>query len=142
MKKKIIFICTGNSCRSQMAEGLMRDAIGENFDVLSAGSNPSKVHPAAIKVMKEWGIDIQNQKSKSVNNYLEENIEIIVTVCQKANQVCPSFPNGRTKIHWDIKDPFHSWNSDERDLAPYRITRNEIKKKINNLLIVEKLNNQ
>ena len=140
MKKKIIFICTGNSCRSQMAEGLMRDAIGENFDVLSAGSNPSKVHPAAIKVMKEWGIDIQNQKSKSVNNYLEENIEIIVTVCQKANQVCPSFPNGRTKIHWNIKDPFHSWDSEERDLAPYRITRNEIKKKIDNLLIVEKLN--
>ena len=142
MKKKIIFICTGNSCRSQMAEGLMRDAVGENFDVLSAGSNPSKVHPAAIKVMKEWGIDIQNQKSKSVNNYLEENIEIIVTVCQKANQVCPSFPNGRTKIHWNIKDPFHSWDSEERDLAPYRIARNEIKKKINNLLIVEKLNNQ
>ena len=142
MKKKIIFICTGNSCRSQMAEGLMRDAIGENFDVLSAGSNPSKVHPAAIKVMKEWGIDIQNQKSKSVNNYLEENIEIIVTVCQKANQVCPNFPNGRTKIHWNIKDPFHSWDSEERDLAPYRIARNEIKKKVNNLLIVEKLNNQ
>jgi arsenate reductase (thioredoxin) len=142
MKKKIIFICTGNSCRSQMAEGLMRDAVGENFDVLSAGSNPSKVHPAAIKVMNEWGIDIQNQKSKNVNNYLEKNIEIVVTVCEKANQVCPSFPNGRTRIHWNIKDPFHSWNSDERDLAPYRITRNEIKKKINNLLIVEKLNNQ
>ena len=142
MKKKIIFICTGNSCRSQMAEGLMRDAVGENFDVLSAGSNPSKVHPAAIKVMNEWGIDIQNQKSKNVNNYLEKNIEIVVTVCEKANQVCPSFPNGRTRIHWNIKDPFHSWNSEERDLAPYRITRNEIKKKINNLLIVEKLNNQ
>ena len=142
MKKKIIFICTGNSCRSQMAEGLMRDAIGENFDVLSAGSNPSKVHPAVIKVMKEWGIDIQNQKSKNVNNYLEKNIEIVVTVCEKANQVCPSFPNGRTRIHWNIKDPFHSWDSEERDLAPYRIARNEIKKKINNLLIVEKLNNQ
>ena len=142
MKKKIIFICTGNSCRSQMAEGLMRDAVGENFDVLSAGSNPSKVHPAAIKVMNEWGIDIKNQKSKNVNNYLEKNIEIVVTVCEKANQVCPSFPNGRTRIHWNIKDPFHSWNSEERDLAPYRITRNEIKKKINNLLIVEKLNNQ
>ena len=142
MKKKIIFICTGNSCRSQMAEGLMRDAVGENFDVLSAGSNPSKVHPAAIKVMNEWGIDIQNQKSKNVNNYLEKNIEIVVTVCEKANQVCPSFPNGRTRIHWNIKDPFHSWNSEEQDLAPYRITRNEIKKKINNLLIVEKLNNQ
>ena len=140
MKKKIIFICTGNSCRSQMAEGLMRDAIGENFDVLSAGSNPSKVHPAAIKVMNEWGIDIKNQKSKNVNNYLEKNIEIVVTVCEKANQVCPSFPNGRTRIHWNIKDPFHSWESEERDLAPYRITRNEIKKKINNLLIVEKLN--
>jgi len=118
----------------------MRDAVGENFDVLSAGSNPSKVHPAAIKVMKEWGIDIHNQKSESVNNYLEQNIEIIITVCEKANQVCPNFPNGRTRIHWNIKDPFHSWESEERDLAPYRITRNEIKKKIDNLLIVEKLN--
>lgn len=140
MKKKIIFICTGNSCRSQMAEGLMRDAVGENFDVLSAGSNPSKVHPAAIKVMKEWDIDINNQKSESVNNYLEQNIEIIITVCEKANQVCPNFPNGRTRIHWNIEDPFHSWESGERDLAPYRIARNEIKKKIDNLLIVEKLN--
>lgn len=140
MKKKIIFICTGNSCRSQMAEGLMRDAVGENFYVLSAGSNPSKVHPAAIKVMKEWDIDINNQKSESVNDYLEQNIEIIITVCEKANQVCPNFPNGRTRIHWNIEDPFHSWESEERDLAPYRITRNEIKKKIDNLLIVEKLN--
>ena len=125
-----------------MAEGLMRDAVGENFDVLSAGSNPSKVHPAAIKVMKEWDIDINNQKSESVNNYLEQNIEIIITVCEKANQVCPNFPNGRTRIHWNIEDPFHSWESEERDLAPYRRTRNEIKKKIDNLLIVEKLNNQ
>ena len=141
MKKKIIFICTGNSCRSQMAEGLMRDAVGEYFDVLSAGSYPSKVHPAAIKVMKEEGIDIQNQKSESVNNYLERNIEIIITVCEKANQVCPNFPNGRTRMHWNIKDPFHSWDSEERDLAPYRIARNEIKKKINNLITSEKLNN-
>ena len=141
MKKRIIFICTGNSCRSQMAEGLMKDSAGENFDVLSAGTHPSKVHPAAIKVMKEWGIDIQNQKSESINNYLEKNIEIIITVCEKANQTCPSFPNGESRIHWNIKDPFHSWDSEERDLAPYRIARNEIKKKINNLLIVENLNN-
>ena len=141
MKKRIIFICTGNSCRSQMAEGLMKDSAGENFDVLSAGTHPSKVHPAAIKVMKEWGIDIQNQKSESINNYLEKNIEFIITVCEKANQTCPSFPNGKSRIHWNIKDPFHSWDSEERDLAPYRIARNEIKKKINNLLIVENLNN-
>ena len=124
-----------------MAEGLMRDAVGENFEVLSAGSHPSKVHPAAIKVMKEWGLDIQNQKSESINSYLEKDIEIIITVCEKAKQVCPSFPSGRTRIHWNIKDPFHSWDSEERDLAPYRITRDEIKKKINNLLKVEKLNN-
>tara|TARA_A200000159_G_C7300443_1_gene329857 strand:+ start:980 stop:1354 length:375 start_codon:yes stop_codon:yes gene_type:complete len=123
-----------------MAEGLMRDAVGENFYVLSAGSNPSKVHPAAIKVMKEWDIDINNQKSESVNDYLEQNIDIIITVCEKANQVCPNFPNGRTRIHWNIEDPFHSWESGERDLAPYRIARNKIKKKIDNLLIVEKLN--
>lgn len=124
-----------------MAEGLMRDAVGENFEVLSAGSHPSKVHPAAIKVMKEWGLNIQNQKSESINSYLEKDIEIIITVCEKAKQVCPSFPNGRTRIHWNIKDPFHSWDSEERDLAPYRITRNELKKKINNLLKVENLNN-
>ena len=90
--------------------------------------------------MKEWDIDINNQKSESVNDYLEQNIEIIITVCEKANQVCPNFPNGRTRIHWNIEDPFHSWESEERDLAPYRIARNEIKKKIDNLLIVEKLN--
>ena len=124
-----------------MAEGLMKDSACENFDVLSAGTHPSKVHPAAIRVMKEWGIDIQNQKSESINNYLEKNIEIIITVCEKANQTCPSFPNGKSRIHWNIKDPFHSWDSEERDLAPYRIARNEIKKKINNLLIVENLNN-
>ncbi|MDB2350778.1 arsenate reductase ArsC [Candidatus Marinimicrobia bacterium] len=141
MMKRIIFICTGNSCRSQIAEGLMRDSAGENFDVLSAGTHPSKVHPAAIRVMKEWSIDIQNQKSESINNYLEKNIEIIITVCEKANQTCPSFPNRKSRIHWNIKDPFHSWDSEERDLAPYRIARNEIKKKINNLLIVENLNN-
>ena len=112
MKKRIIFICTGNSCRSQMAEGLMKDSACENFDVLSAGTHPSKVHPAAIKVMKEWGIDIQNQKSESINNYLEKNIEFIITVCEKANQTCPSFPNGKSRIHWNIKDPFHSWDSE------------------------------
>ena len=142
MKNKIIFICTGNSCRSQIAEGLMRDAIGEKFDVLSAGSHPSRVHPAAIKVMQEWGIDIKYRKSESINNYLEENIDFIITVCEKANQTCPSFPKGKTKIHWNIKDPFHSWDSREQDLPPYRLARNQIKKRINNLLIVENLNNQ
>ncbi|MDA9946257.1 arsenate reductase ArsC [Candidatus Marinimicrobia bacterium] len=125
-----------------MTEGLMRDSVGENFDVLSAGTQPSKVHLAAIRVIKEWGIDIQSQKSESFNNYLEKNIEIVITVCEKTNQTCPSYPNGKSKIHWDIKDPYHRRGSEERDLAPYRIARNKIKKKVNNLLIVENLNNQ
>ena len=139
MKKKIIFICTGNSCRSQIAEGLMRDAIGEKLDVLSAGSHPSRLHPAAVRVMQEWGIDIKTQKSESINKYLTENIDFIITVCGKANQACPNFPNGKIRVHWDIKDPFHSWEAGEEDLAPYRITRDEIKIKINILLKVEKL---
>ena len=138
MKKKIIFICTGNSCRSQIAEALMRDAIGERFNVLSAGIRPSRLHPAVVKVMQEWGINIKNQKSESINKYLAENIDFIITVCGKANQACPNLPNGKTRVHWDIKDPFHSWEAADEDLAPYRIARDEIKKRINNLLKVEK----
>ena len=134
MKHNIIFICTGNSCRSQIAEGLLKNEAGHKFNVYSAGSHPSRIHPAAIKVMAEWGIDISNQKSEVIDKYLNEQIDIVVTVCDNANKSCPSFPGGKIRIHWSIKDPFHNWSDDEKDLEPYRFARNEIKDKIKTLL--------
>ena len=134
MKHNIIFICTGNSCRSQIAEGLLKNEAGDKFNVYSAGSHPSRIHPASIKVMSEWGIDISNQKSEIIDKYLKKKIDIVVTVCDNANKSCPSFASGKIRIHWSIKDPFHNWSDDEKDLEPYRLARNEIKDKIKTLL--------
>ena len=134
MKHNIIFICTGNSCRSQIAEGLLKNEAGDKFNVYSAGSHPSRIHPASIKVMAEWGINIRNQKSEKIDTYLNKKIDIVVTVCDNANKSCPSFPSEGIRIHWSIKDPFHNWGDDEKDLEPYRLARNEIKNKIKTLL--------
>ena len=134
MKHNIIFICTGNSCRSQIAEGLFKNEAKDKFNVYSAGSHPSRIHPASIKVMSEWGIDITNQRSETIDKYIEKKIDIVITVCDNANKSCPIFPGAKINIHWSIKDPFHSWGDDEKDLEPYRLTRNEIKEKIKSLL--------
>ena len=134
MKTKIIFICTGNSCRSQIAEGLFRNEADEKFEVFSAGSHPSRLHPAAIKVMAEWGINIQKQRSEKIDKYLNKGINIVITVCDNAQSTCPNFPGAKIIIHWSIKDPFHGWNDHEKDLEPYRIARDEIKEQIQNLL--------
>ena len=141
MKHKIIFICTGNSCRSQIAEGLFREEVGDKFEVFSAGSNPSRLHPAAVKVMAEWGIDIQKQESEKIDKYLNKEINIVITVCDNAKNTCPNFPDGKIIIHWSIKDPFHGWNDNEEHLEPYRMTRNEIKAKIKDLLQKDEIKN-
>ena len=141
MKNKIIFICTGNSCRSQIAEGLFREEVGDKFEVFSAGSNPSRLHPAAVKVMAEWGIDIQKQKSEKIDKYLNKEINIVITVCDNAKNTCPNFPDGKIIIHWSIKDPFHGWNDNEEDFEPYRMARNEIKAKIKDLLQKDEIKN-
>ena len=141
MKNKIIFICTGNSCRSQIAEGLFRDEAGDKFEVFSAGSHPSRLHPAAIMVMDEWGIDIRNQKSEKIDKYLDKGINAVITVCDSAKNTCPKFPNGKVSMHWSIKDPFHGWHDHEKNLEPYRTTRNQIKKRIQNLLQKDEMKN-
>ena len=141
MTNKIIFICTGNSCRSQIAEGLFRDEAGDKFEVFSAGSNPSRLHPAAVKVMAEWGIDIQKQESEKIDKYLDKGINIVITVCDNAKNTCPNFPDGKIIIHWSIKDPFHGWNDNEEYLEPYRMARNEIKSKIKDLLQKDEIKN-
>ena len=133
-KEKIIFICTGNACRSQIAEGIMRKLAGDNFDVFSAGSHPSLVHPMSIKVMKEIGIDITSHTSDPILNFLSKNINIVVTVCDNADKVCPVFPGKVERIHWSIKDPFKGWNSHPDDLVNFRKTREDLTARIKNLI--------
>ena len=134
-KEKIIFICTGNACRSQIAEGIMRQLAGDKFDVFSAGSHPSLVHPMSIKVMKEIGINITSHTSDPISNFLSENINIVVTVCDNADKVCPVFPGRVERIHWSIKDPFKGWGSDPDDLDNFTRTRDDLYERIKNFLI-------
>ena len=133
-KDKIIFICTGNACRSQIAEGIMRHLAGDKFDVFSAGSHPTIVHPMVIEVMKEIGVDIASQTSDSISKFLNENINIVITVCDAADKVCPVFPGKVERIHWSIKDPFKGWGSDPDDLVNFRKTREDLTARIKNLI--------
>ena len=133
-KQKIIFICNGNACRSQIAEGIMRNLAGDKFDVYSAGSHPTKVHPMSIKVMQEVGIDIYSQTSEPISLYLNEIMDIVVTVCNDASKACPIFPGNVERIHWSIEDPFKGWDLDSDDLLNFRKTREDLTKRIKNLL--------
>ncbi len=137
--KKILFLCTGNSCRSQMGEGFMRHMAGNKFEVFSAGVEPTEVNPYAIKVMAETGIDISSHKSKSVNEFLQQEFNYVITVCDHAKQVCPVFPGQYERIHWDIEDPAHAEGSEQEKLAFFRKIRDEIKEKC--LKFLNKLNN-
>lgn len=129
-KTKVIFICTGNSCRSQMAEGLLKHMSGDHFEVFSAGSHPSRVHPASILVMDEIGIDISNHSAEAIDKYLDKKIDTVITVCDNARLLCPVFPGNVHRIHWSIEDPFHGWGTKPSDLIPYRETRNILKDQI------------
>ena len=133
-KTKVIFICTGNSCRSQMAEGLLRDMAGARFEIFSAGSHPSRLHPASIIVMAELGIDISNHSADSIDEYLDKDIDIVISVCDNARQVCPVFPGDVQQIHWSIDDPFHGWGAEPSDLIPYRETREILKDRLESFI--------
>ena len=129
-KKKVIFICTGNACRSQMAEGLLRHMAGNKFEVYSAGSHPSRLHPASVAVMAEWGIDIARHTAEPIDVYLDTGIDIAITVCDNAQQSCPTFPGNVEQIHWGLDDPYHGWGAEPEDLLPYREIRDELKDRI------------
>ena len=133
-KEKIIFICTENACRSQIAEGLMRSLGDDKFEVYSAGANPTKVNPAAIKVMSEVGVDISFHTSDPISLFINESIDIVVTVCDNANKACPVFPGKVERIHWSVKDPTNNQNSTSEDLINFRKTRNDLTKRIKNFL--------
>ena len=134
MKSKVLFLCTGNSCRSQIGEGLMRHLAGDTYEVYSAGVEPSRIHPMSILVMDEIGVDIRQQSSDDVNDYLNAGIDIVISVCDHAAQTCPVFPGKVKRIHWSLKDPFHGWDIDESKLPDYRRTRDDLMLRIKGFL--------
>jgi arsenate reductase len=128
VKPIVLILCTGNSCRSHLAEGVLRAAAGEFLNVQSAGSKPAGyVHPLAIEVMKEIGIDISAHHSKHMNDFSQQQVETVVTVCGNADQACPMFPGQTNRHHWGFDDPAHATGTDEEKLAVFRRVRDQIK---------------
>lgn len=125
-KKKVLILCTGNSCRSQMAEGIARHLYSAAYDSVSAGTQPSYVHPHAITVMAEIGIDISTYRSKSVTAFLGQPMDFIVTVCGNADQNCPVFPGPAKRIHWGFDDPAHATGDLAAVLQQFRAVRDAI----------------
>jgi arsenate reductase (thioredoxin) len=125
----VLVLCTGNSCRSHLAEGILRVASKERFRVASAGSKPAGyVHPLAIQVMKEIGLDISTHHSKHLNEFLNQPVETVITVCGNADQACPMFPGQVNRHHWGFDDPAHATGTDEEKLAVFRRVRDEIRR--------------
>ncbi len=128
--KRVLILCTGNSARSQMAEGLLRHFGGGKFEVESAGVASSFVRPLAIKAMQEIGIDISNHHSKSVNEFREQAFDYVITVCDNAKETCPFFPANSKLIHWSFDDPAKATGSEEEQLTVFRKVRDEIGEKL------------
>jgi len=129
-RKRILFLCTGNSARSQMAEGLMRHEAGDLFDVFSAGTKPSLVRPEAIAVMKEIGIDISAHRSKSVDEFLGQELDTVITVCDHANESCPVFPGHTQRLHWPFEDPASVQGTEDQREGAFRKVRDQIRARI------------
>lgn len=127
MKKKVLFICTHNAARSQMAEGLLRSLEDDRYEVFSAGTEPGAVHPYAVRVMAEIGMDISLHRSKSVDEFAGHHIAVVITVCDHANETCPVFPGGAQKIHHRFEDPSALTGSEEAILDGFRHIRDEIR---------------
>jgi arsenate reductase len=129
MKPTILILCTGNSCRSHIAEGILRRALGENYNVASAGSKPAGyVHPLAISALAEIGIDISSHHSKHMNDFLSQQIETVVTVCGNADQACPIFPGQMNRYHWGFDDPAHATGTEDEQMTVFRRVRDEIQR--------------
>ena len=135
MKKRILFLCTGNAARSQMAEGLARAFHGDDLDVVSAGSRPAGwVHPLAVRALAEIGIDASDQTSKSAEPFLDQHFDVVVTVCDSAAQDCPLWP-GATRIeHWPIEDPSYGPDDPATRFDRFVETRDELKQRIDELV--------
>jgi arsenate reductase len=126
-KARVLFLCTHNSARSQMAEGLLRHLAGDHFEAHSAGTEATYVRALAIRAMDEIGVDISGQESKTLDRYLEEPFDYVITVCDDANEACPFFPGATTRLHWSLPDPSAAKGSEEERLAVFRSVRDGIR---------------
>lgn len=136
-KQRILFLCTHNSARSQMAEGLLRSLGGDRFEVFSAGTEATRVRPLAIQAMSELDIDISGQQSKTLARYLNEPFDEVITVCDAAAEACPVFPGATHRRHWSFPDPSQARGSEAEQLAVYRHVRDAIRERIESELLNE-----
>ena len=128
MKPLVLILCTGNSCRSHLAEGILRAAAGDLIEVASAGSKPAGyVHPKSIEVLKEIGIDISSHTSNHLEEVLGRNVDTVITVCGNADQACPMFPGQVHRFHWGFDDPAHATGTEEEVLNEFRRVRDQIR---------------
>ena len=130
MKKRVLFLCTHNSARSQMAEGLLRKMAGDRFDVFSAGTEQTRVHPLAVEAMSESGIDITGQTSKTLDAFAGQRFDYVITVCDRANESCPIFPGGTERLHWSFDDPSAATGTAEERLRAFRTIRDAIQQRL------------
>jgi arsenate reductase (thioredoxin) len=129
-RRRVLFLCTHNSARSQMAEGLLRDMAGDRFEAFSAGTEATRVRPEAISVMAEMGVDISAQESETLDRYLGETLDLVITVCDDANESCPVFPGARERLHWSFPDPSKAAGGYDERLLAFRNVRDRIRARI------------
>ncbi len=134
-KQRVLFLCTHNSARSQMAEGLLRALAGARFEAFSAGTEATRVRLFAIRAMAELGIDISQQESKTLDRYLHDRFDAVITVCDQANEACPVFFGARERLHWSFPDPSKAEGSEEEQMAVYREVRDAIRGRIERELL-------
>ncbi len=130
--KRVLFLCTGNSCRSQMAEGWLRHLARDRFNVASAGTRPAGLNPDAVLVMREAGVDIAGHRSKNVSEFLQQPFDFVITVCDSAKEACPYFPGEVQRLHWSFPDPAAARGTQEERLAVFRQVREQIGERIRN----------
>ena len=129
-RTRVLFLCTHNSARSQMAEGLLRHLAGDRFEAHSAGTEATRVRPLAVRAMAEIGVDISGQESKTLDRYVKEPFDHVITVCDDANEACPVFPGAKSRLHWSFRDPSRADGTQEERLAVFRMVRDEIRRRI------------
>lgn len=128
--RQVLFLCTGNSCRSQMAEGWLRHYAGDRANVFSAGTKPAGLNPMAVAVMRDVGIDISGQRSRHLDELAKEDFLFVITVCDVAREACPAFPVALYQLHWSFDDPAEATGSEEEKLAVFRRVRDEIAEQV------------
>lgn len=134
-KRRVLFLCTHNSARSQMAEALLRHMAGDKFEVHSAGNDPRGVNPFAVQAMEQIHIDISGAESKHLDQFVGQDFDYVITVCDKVNESCPVFPGDPNRIHWSFEDPSAAEGTDEEKLDVFRKTRDRISMRLRNWLL-------